>query len=85
MLKVYHPDCGYEKEFNFLCPRCGLPFCEEDTQQSIGGALVGHICNKSDIDTLKAQVVTLQSQVATLITDLIALHTRVYRCKNYKV
>ena len=58
MLKITHTnkDCDYARELEFLCPKCHLPFCQEDTEQVNGSMLLGHIVNSDRLDLYKSKI-----------------------------
>jgi len=64
MLNVSHV-CGYKKDFEFLCPQCNLPFCEEDMDQAIGGLLLNSVLTKITSDEAKRIADLLQIEVTT--------------------
>jgi hypothetical protein len=48
MLEIRH-NCGYVKEFEFLCPKCHLPLSEGSNECSFFAGLLGHIKNYDKI------------------------------------
>ena len=70
MLKVVHTfntdgsvGCGWSKDLDFLCPNCKKPFCEEDTQQSTGGLLVGYLSNEARIKKLEDDLAWVKNKL----------------------
>jgi hypothetical protein len=68
MLMVHH-GCGYEKEISVLCPQCGLPFCEEDTMQAIGGILAQTIVLTEILKKNLRNVIVVNADYDVLIND----------------
>jgi len=62
MLKLVH-SCGYEEDFENPCPKCGLPFCEEDTQQATGGIMVTVIDLKKKLNQLRTELNQLKAKI----------------------
>lgn len=86
MLRIIHL-CGYVKELQILCPQCGLPFCEEETQQAIGSMICGYIINSDgiakntiDISANSADIAELKDGLGKLNHRIKLLEDRINKC-----
>jgi hypothetical protein len=52
MLKITHDECDYSKDVEFICPKCKIPFCEEDREQAFRGLMCNHIISVDKINEI---------------------------------
>jgi len=63
-----HHSCGYEKDIPVKCEQCGQLFCEDDTQQCVGGLLMAHRNNRVTIIELQESLTIYKNKINEIIT-----------------
>lgn len=80
MLKINH-SCGFEREMDFMCPKCNQPFCEGESQQALGGLLLGHLKNYEKILSANTKIANLISQIEILKAEFSMIKDKINKCK----
>jgi transcription initiation factor IIE alpha subunit len=82
---VYHVNCDYcdwDKDVDFVCPKCDKPTCSEDHEQATKAGILGYLHNGEKIEKLKAKITDMKKEIKDMNDRIVILENIVLNCKR---